>query len=59
MDRRLFLNGGKLRKDNHMNGTLRHSVKKTEGDQIPLRWTFHPKPWSTSPNLQDKCDYKK
>mgnify|MGYP000385319937 FL=1 len=59
MDRSLYLNGGKLKKDQHMHRQLRHSVGKTEGDHIPLRWTFLPKPWFTPPNLQDECDHKR
>ncbi len=59
MDRSLYLNGGTLKKDRAMHGKLRHSVGKTEGDHIPLRWTFLPKPWFTPPNLQDECDHKK
>ena len=59
MDRSLYLNGGKLKKDQQMHRQLRHSVGKTEGDHTPLRWTFIPKPWYTPPNIQDECDYKK
>jgi len=47
-----------LKTDKLMHGKLRHSVGKTEGDHIPLRWTFLPKPWFTPPNLQDECDHK-
>lgn len=58
MDKSLYLNDGHLKQDSHMHRQLRHSVGKTEGDHIPLIWTFQPKPWFTPVNIKDECDHK-